>query len=520
MNSYLFVVSSGGIQNGAHVLNRRISEELARGHAVHMITLGESFERPGIGVSEWRLEDLDGAQREELNSTFPYVDRWPLRFQHHLEGKGPAELGLPENPEAFTAVIGFGDTTTPGALMIRDRFYPGARVGSIITMDPEALETALGDPEMGRYRAWHQGTLFQHADLVIAHGPKSGLDAERLMERAGEPGGGRTPIHTFIPGNSVEGPAPAPRSRDEPMEVLMLGRMGDPNKGAIDVARAVGQMRRQGYDQVRLTLQGVDQAEMADFSRTLDEEVGPGWHDFVEVREFSDSRERLDAVIDRSHVMAMASESEAYGLAAAEAASRGKPVVVAKGNGNGFAVLMEDERFIPAEAGSRLVIDDSGSVSHLGNPMGEAGSSGVDRYKLFARKLIDVHDDPEKYHEAALVVREALRGYSDRDAAQSLDTAVSYVRRGGTLDTLQRPGGETEVVSPGQGEGMAADTGRGLLRDGPPRVAERGGDPSPSMSADRLLSAGASGPPVSRPSDGGGRRSHGPGQERDQGIGY
>ncbi|MFI6575247.1 glycosyltransferase [Nocardiopsis sp. NPDC050513] len=515
MASYLFLMFHAEHKDGGIVLNERLCQAMAERHDVHLLSVGNHPDIPGVNVVPLLDDAVPEHRREEFESHTGTVGGYSEKIKIHLADRSPAELGLPSGPDGVDFVVGYSDVTGGAALWIRDRFYPEARVGAALTMDPEAVLAVHGKPELGRRRVERHREVFLESDVVLAHGVKTADDAKRIIG-ADEVGGARPPIHTFIPGNDVGGPPPPPRGRDDPFNVLMLGRMDDLNKGAVDGALAVQNMRRGGYADTRLTLLGTQNMDIDAFHAWLGEDLDADSREFVDIRDFTPSREEISAAIAEADVVLASPVSESYGLAYAECASAGTPVVATEGNGNGFASVLKDGRLVPPEVGAMLVIDDNGSTNHDNARMGTGPATRLKRFEVISAKLMDVHDNPDAYHQAALALQNELRNYSHRDAANGIHAAMEHVRDGGTQDTFQRPGGRidrvTAVAHEGGGSGPGASRTHDRSSDAP-RAMDLLGRGRPVNPPAARASEGAS--PGSLPPDTRNRAR----EERGSGIG-
>ena len=382
MSRYLFITNSGKVEDGGHVLNHELTTSLARqGHEVHLLMLGASeTERPGVVAHDVRDPRLPAQEESRIEAAlgryrFP-VDRLSVELAERFPLLDRASKGLPTDPSAFTAVVGFGDVTGPAALDIRSRFYPGAVAVNGITMDPEGLFKVIDAPELGASRIAAHRATFAGSDLLFAHGIKSERDALRLT--ASHPGTETsTPVYSFLPGTQISD-SPA-WNGEGTMNVLMLGRMGDPNKGAVDTAMAVGELRSFEGRDITLTLRGVSSGDMDALSDTMEQHVGPEWRTFVQVEPFTDSAEEKARSIHESHAMVMATESEAYGLAANEYLAHGKPLLVAEGNGNGYAEVLKSWEGMPETARSGIALDPAPSEQRAAADTGGSGPPSTDR---------------------------------------------------------------------------------------------------------------------------------------------
>jgi glycosyltransferase involved in cell wall biosynthesis len=222
-------------------------------------------------------------------------------------------------------------------------------------------------------------------------------------------------------------------------ELLMLGRVTDRNKGALDVARAVGDLLRWTDRAVRLTLRGVPPDRLVSFQALMDEAAGR--HGAVRVMPFTGDRGRIDADIDACDALIVASETEAYGLVAGECAARGRPFLVARGNGNGFAELLSGPREIADGVGRGFVIADGGSVSSYGRTMGSARPYTGPRHRVLAQAIARLMDDYDRLAGHARSLRRALADHTPAHMAEAFAEAVRRVAAGDRRATKQGPGG-------------------------------------------------------------------------------
>ncbi|MDE3719950.1 glycosyltransferase [Nocardiopsis sp. N85] len=473
MTRYLFLASSGRLDDGGAVLNRQLSEALARGNDVHLVTIGRcEQQREGVTVVELDEALLSPQTIADIKQTRHFVDRFSKIIRAALDEQGPERVGLPTDPGAFDMIVGYGDVTGPAALHLKDAYYPDAKVSTVITLDPKGFFRTLDLPELEKHRIENHRRVLAGSDLILAHGPKSAVDARQL---AAEWSQARSlpPSHEFLPGVEISRGTPARWQPGEPFNVLMLGRMHDVNKGAADVTLAVAHMRTQGFEDMHLTLRGIDPKMKDAFVDLLDRQLGEGrWNSFVTVEEFTSDEAAKERSIRESHVMVMATESEAYGLAASEYAAQGKPLIVAEGYGNGFATLLRDENRIPRDIADRFVLDDSGSRSANGSLMGEgAADTGVPRHHLIAARLKHVYNDYDGYAEVALRLRGHLSEYTLDHTAASIGQAVDDVLVGNIRHTKQLARGVNAVPSEEELLRGIPEDKRDLILD--PRVTPR-----------------------------------------------
>ncbi|RKS05362.1 glycosyltransferase involved in cell wall biosynthesis [Nocardiopsis sp. Huas11] len=367
------------------------------------------------------------------------VDKARAVLNEAIRSHWPKDIGLPSNPFHFDMVLGSGWTSGREANLLRRTFYPTAVTANALHMDPRGLGEALGDIGNGGRVAEIHREIFRESDLVFAPGPKAARDARRLVGEEGS--SSRTPVHELIPGvTPVTG---APHRKGPVFELLMLGRVVDRNKGALDVARAVGDLLRWGDRRVRLTLRGVPPGQVTSFQAFMDDVAGQAGA--VRVLPFTEDRARVDADIDACDALVVASENEAYGLVAGECAARGRPFLVARGNGNGFAELLSEPGGIAGEAGRRFVVEDAGTVSSYGRTMGSARPYAGPRHRVIVQAIAELMDDYDRMAGHARSLRSALADYTPAHMARAFGEAVHRVMSGDRTSTRQGAGGRLLV---------------------------------------------------------------------------
>lgn len=371
------------------------------------------------------------------------VDEARAVLNEAIQGARPEGIGLPSYPHYFDAVVGSGWTSGREANLLRRMFYPSAITANALHMDPRGLGAALGDTARGDSLARVHRDVFRESDLVFAPGPKAGRDARRLIFEGCSASG--PPVHELVPGVTVASPERGSTWTGTTFELLMLCRAEDRIKGVLDVARAVCDLRNHGHG-IRLTVRGAPSEQVAPFQAFLDDATAePG---LVRVRPFTQDRARINADIDTSDALIVASENEPYGLVAAECAARGTPFVVARGNGNGFAELLSEPGGLAGNIGHRFVIEDGDSLSAHGNRMGAGRPSSRPRHLVLARAIAGLMADYDRVSEYTRVLRRSLSAYTPAHMAQAFEEVVRRVAAGARDSTRQGPDGRL-FTSPG-----------------------------------------------------------------------
>ncbi|MBX9390162.1 glycosyltransferase [Streptomonospora nanhaiensis] len=492
MARFLFLLHVGGPYDGGVITNIRLTESLAaQGHEVTVLCPEPTVEHKGVRVVELTPDRLPAEVAAGIAALEPPVNRFSPAIVEHFRDRSPADLGLPEGEDAFDAIVGYADMTGPAAAELRDRFYRSAKVVNHITFDPLPVLRAAGNEELGLHRAQRHAVSFAAADLVLGQGPKAAADARRLM--TGARGAAMLPpTHQYIPGMAVSRAAHTPPRAGEPLRLLMLGRTADPNKGAAEVAAALRLMHAMGYREVHLTLMGVQEGERAEVEEAMRLHYGPSWEAAIEVKDFTTDRREVERAIAESHVLVVATRNESLGLVSAEYAAVGKPLVIAPGDGNGFAAFLQDTARVPRALGAYAVVDDSGSTDLSGAVMGAAPPTGAMRHEVIAERLMAVADNYPAYLGASLRVRDVLAHYTSEHAALSVADAVERLRAGDLRHTKQ--GADAAVLAVSEAEiltGVPVDRrGRALLLSPGRPAADAPDAADPALGAARGVRAG------------------------------
>ena len=136
---------------------------------------------------------------------------------------------------------------------------------------------------------------------------------------------------TLLEGQYAGGLEPAPPVPSEPV-VVFAGRL-IPEKRAPSLVPAVAEARRR-LPELRLEIYG-DGPDLAAIRLQIGGEEWATAPGFVEA-------ERIEAALGRALCLALPSRREGYGLVVVEAAARGVPSVVVRGNDNAAAELVEE----------------------------------------------------------------------------------------------------------------------------------------------------------------------------------
>ncbi|GAB2493431.1 hypothetical protein GCM10026982_17850 [Nocardiopsis aegyptia] len=430
MNRYerrcLAVLHSARQEDGGDVLNHMLLTGLAHEMRVTLLTVGAFGDFGQVDVVTLpRSGGPVGATQARI------------ALREAISHAGPAGIGLPSDPRHFEVVLGSGWISGEAANLVRRAYYPSAITVNGLHIDPVGVGRAQGDAVSGRVMARTHREVFKASDMVFAPGPKAARDARWLLGE--EHPLSRTLVHELIPG--VTPATPASKRRGDSFEILMLGRVEDRNKGALDVARAVGDLLRWSDQRVRLTLRGVPPAQVPSFQAFMEGVVGEAGA--ARVLPFTTQRARIGADIDAADALITASETGAYGLVAGECAARGKPFLVARGNGNGFVELLTCRREMTA--GSAFVVEDSGTVSSYGRIMGPARPYAGPRHRVLAHAIARLVDDYDRMAGHARNLRSALAAYTPANMAQAFAEAVQRAVVGDRRRPDRRPAADSSA---------------------------------------------------------------------------
>lgn len=351
----------------------------------------------------------------------------------------PEDFGLP-GPDrqdstaslSFDLIIGHSRYSSPAAALIRERWYPKAKLAHVAHTSPLHKADAgwswyAGDGgsrcdafiEASRLARIDEQVL-PKADLVVGVGPLLVLDAKE-RESAGQSSrersrSGGPHFHEIIPGVHVQPAARhKPRRLDDLFNVLFMGRADDPAKGLDDAVRAVAQLKRAGAN-ILLAVRGVDANNIKAMQWHFDSVAGVG--NCVQILPFTSDLNTITEDYRIADLVVMPSGHEGFGMIFMEAAGHGVPVLVTQESGAGQFVL--DRSRIPEEIGEACVVWDENSYTPelpLGAPLTPAKNQ---RVATWARRIDDVRHNHAKALRTAEILQEHLAKYSWGHAAEGL----------------------------------------------------------------------------------------------------
>ncbi|MFE7843139.1 glycosyltransferase [Streptomyces sp. NPDC057474] len=451
--------NSGRGEGGAEVFNQELSEALARRHNVTLFTANP------------RMPQHEGIQKV-VQTDPPLIDPGPgaegepkpMERRYWLEelaGQDPGQYGL-EEPAAkpYDIIIGHSRFSGPAAAELRENWYQDARLVHFLHTSPERLPFVRDlAPEEAEAKAARDSAieraLMERSDVVAGVGPLL-AEASRGLSSQGV----RIPhSHEFIPGTKIHDPVqhdPAP----ERLNLLVMGRVGDPLKGVADAAEAVRRLNSAGLP-VHLTVRGVRPEEFEKNSAQLRELTGGN----VTVKLSTKSENELNEDIRGSHAVIMPSKHEGFGMVASEGLGHGVPVLV--NEESGAAQFLRDPDRFPPEIGGACVVPEP--------------TDGTSRARAWMQAIRQLSQDLPQRQAGALRIREILQQYTWEHAAEAtvqaaMDQTPLPHRDPRTLLTAQ----ERDLVRTVQGP-----NGQLLRPDAPEQAPPTPERPGPEVGARR-----------------------------------
>ncbi|WP_051722648.1 glycosyltransferase family 4 protein [Streptomyces albus] len=458
---------SGMGKGGIPVFNEQIAVALGREHEVTVLT-GRSDTAPHEGVRVLTMPDPPKGVEEEV---------W-LKQQ---VAQDPRVFGLPDPREQpFDLIIGHSRFSGPAAVVLRDAWYTEARVAHFLHTSPERLAEVKYelDPERARTKALTDSAIerevMARADIVVGVGPLLTEEAKRLAST-----GPHVPdAHELIPGTRIEEAVQYSTSHGR-LNVLAMGRAGDPLKGFESAAEAVALLNEWGHE-VHLTIRGAPPEEIEDVRAELREIGG----DHVTVELFTKDAAELQNAVRQADLVIMPSKHEGFGLVATEALGHGIPVLV--NEESGAAKFLGDERRFGPDLGKACIVPEP--------------EYAEDRPLQWAGAIRRVQTELPERREQARQLREALRSYSWDHAGKALVEAAMRVPEERTARAAAAARDVQQKVVPGvttQGpDGALVNLGPGGSGAGPggPGGSGPGSGPEVPQQAAAAAQAGAQGP--------------------------
>ncbi|MEU3461227.1 DUF4157 domain-containing protein [Streptomyces sp. NPDC006733] len=408
---------SGHGGGGVPVFNMELVKGLKEDHDVTVLTVNAEADYDHKGT----VESHGGAHI--INAQVPDVEEGRDRLKVVAQG-APRDYRLPGAADSFDIVIGHSRFSGPAAQMIRDNWYPSARVVHFLHTSPVRLDKIKGKPKNGAGKAIQERQAMRRPDLVAGVGSLLTKEAERLSD-----GVLRVPaLHEFIPGTEIGTPVQPSATNQakyllhlpRKLKVLLPGRATDEIKGVEAAVRAIGILRRpkeeggRGLD-VRMTIRGTpgqDDPALARWQNIVDTHGAGG----VTMLPFTKNPKDLDDDREATHAVIMPSLHEGFGLVATEGGGRSLPVLV---NGESGAAQFLSQ----VTSGSFMGVVDA--PVHMDSAKNTEVDGGADARALaWADALESLRKNLPGARNQADKLYELLKGYSWRHAAQALVAAT------------------------------------------------------------------------------------------------
>ncbi len=144
-----------------------------------------------------------------------------------------------------------------------------------------------------------------------------------------------------------EDPIENKKNYHDPIRLVYVGRVDDPNKNVITIVRACEILRKYGVN-VKLTLVG--RMNIKIFQKYLEKK------DYIQYEAIKD-KSGVREILRNHDIFVMPSRRETFGLVYVEAMSQGLPVIYTKGQGF-------DGHFSEGEVGYRVVYNNAKEIAH------------------------------------------------------------------------------------------------------------------------------------------------------------
>ncbi|KAJ9248404.1 hypothetical protein DTO195F2_8849 [Paecilomyces variotii] len=399
----------------------------------------------------------------------------------------PDEFCLPATDQqgttAFDLIIGHSRYSSAAATLIRERWYPAAKLALITHTSPlrksdvawkwygETRE--LGYVEAARL-AMLDEKILPKADLAVGVGPALTAEA-REREWMGQCSRRRSiqtgpRFHELVPGAHIYESTQSHRQLDGVFRVLLPGRADDPAKGLDDAIYAVQRVASLG-NKIVLHVLGVPINELNSWQNYADQITGtPG---LVQFHPFSNDRLTVLRSYRMADLVIMPSTHEGFGMIFTEVAGLGIPILVTQDSGAGQLAL--DRTRIPVEVGQACVVFDESAYGIKPSPESE-------RVAIWAHRIDHVRRHLDQACKDARALQQVMRGYSWKHAAQALLSAAIE----STTDTVQRSNGVIAPMEQSSVPSLSPDVLAAMHRAA--RTRNRTGAPDPVRAAEVLHS--------------------------------
>ncbi|KAG0153662.1 hypothetical protein PDIDSM_2316 [Penicillium digitatum] len=337
----------------------------------------------------------------------------------------PGDYGLPildgKHPSPFNLIIGHSRYSSTAASLIRERWYPTAKL-ALITHTSALRKSDIAWKWYGQTRelgyveaarlAMVDERILPRADLAVGVGPVLTTEA-REREWMGQCNRPRSNMmgprfHELVPGIRTGDACTNQRQPNDPFRVLLAGRADDPAKGLDDAVYAVRKIALSGND-ISLDVLGVPAEELERWQQAVDEMTGTP--DLVRLHPFSDDPNAVSQFYCLADLVIMPSMHEGFGMIFTEVAGLGVPILVTQESGAGQFAL--DRSRIPLELGQACVVMDESTYGIQPSPTSQ-------RVAVWAHRIDQVRCYPEQTRLHARSLQRIMRGYSWKHAAKAL----------------------------------------------------------------------------------------------------
>ncbi|KAJ5515948.1 hypothetical protein N7527_007508 [Penicillium freii] len=337
----------------------------------------------------------------------------------------PGDYSLPIPDDQYTSpfnlVIGHSRYSSTAASLIRERWYPTAKLAlithtSALRKSDVAWKWYGQTRELGYVEAARLAMLDERilpkADLAVGVGPVLTTEApeREWMGQYNRPRSNMTGprFHELVPGVRTDDACTQQRQPNDLFRVLLAGRADDPAKGLDDAVYAVRKIAHSGND-VSLDVLGLPAEEVERWQQVVDEMTG--MPDLVRLHPFSDDPNTVSRFYCAADLVIMPSMHEGFGMIFTEVAGLGVPILVTQESGAGQLAL--DRSRIPPELGQACVVMDESTCEIVPSPTSQ-------RVAVWAHRIDQVGCYPEQTRRHARSLQRIMRGYSWKHAAKAL----------------------------------------------------------------------------------------------------
>ncbi|KAJ5800401.1 uncharacterized protein N7518_002469 [Penicillium psychrosexuale] len=366
---------------------------------------------------------------------------------HVAKVQQPGDYGLPipddQHPCPFNLIIGHSRYSSTAASLIRERWYPTAKL-ALITHTSALRKSDIAWKWYGQTReqgyveaarlAMLDERILPKADLAVGVGPVLTTEARERewMGQCNRPRSNMTGprFHELIPGVRTGDACTQQRQPNDLFRVLLAGRADDPAKGLDDAVYAVRKIALSG-NEISLDVLGLPAEDVERWQQAVDEMTG--MPDLVRLHPFSDDPDAVSRFYCNADLVIMPSMHEGFGMIFTEVAGLGVPILVTQESGAGQFAL--DRTRIPLGLGQACVVMDESTYGIVPSPTSQ-------RVAVWAYRIDQVRCYPEQTRRHARSLQRIMRGYSWKHAAKALLRSAME----GEGDTVQMAHGSVALA--------------------------------------------------------------------------